>query len=196
MSDEHKTGEELLNKPAQSRQRISQLEALENERDRVEQALRESEMKLRSLVQTAIDAIITTDAEGSIVSWNKDDRIILETDRFVVFQPFASRFPFETWIAAREHRASFGQATRTELKEFARILRDALRRLYLYLDNPDYNMVIHSSPLGDENKLYFTWHVQIIPRLTIPAGFELGSGIYINTAVSEETAAALCGLKT
>lgn len=123
------------------------------------------------------------------------DRIVAMSDRFVVFHPFASRSPYETWIAPREHRSSFSQANKEELKEFAHVLKDTLRRLYVLLNNPDYNFVIHTAPLGDENKEYYLWHLQIVPRLTIPAGFEMGSGIYINTAVPEETAAALRDVK-
>jgi len=119
------------------------------------------------------------------------DRIVAESDGFVVFQPFASRYPYETWIAPREHCASFGQATDDQLKELARVLRDTLRRLYILLNDPDYNLVIHTSPLGDENKQYYLWHIQIVPRLTTPAGFEMGSGMNINTAFPEETAAQL-----
>ena len=69
-----------------------------------------------------------------------------------------------------------------------------LIRLSEGLDNPDYNMIIHTAPVDDEHKTYFLWHIQIIPRLTLAAGFELGSGIYINTALPEETAAFMRGV--
>jgi UDPglucose--hexose-1-phosphate uridylyltransferase len=115
-------------------------------------------------------------------------RIVLVTESFVVFHPFASRVPFETWIAPLAHRSSFGRITDKEAAEFARVLRIVLRKIYVGLGNPDINYVIHTAPLTDEDKHYFLWHMQIYPRLTTPAGFELGSGMSINNALPEETA--------
>ncbi len=116
------------------------------------------------------------------------ERVVLETDRFVVFHPFASRFPFETWIAPKKHDPSFGNVPDEDLKELAQVLKLALSGLFTALEDPDYNFVIHSAPVEDELKKYYLWHVQIIPRLTKIAGFELGSGMAINTALPEETA--------
>jgi UDPglucose--hexose-1-phosphate uridylyltransferase len=112
----------------------------------------------------------------------------METKKFVVLQPFASRFPFETWIIPREHQASFGLISMEDSKTFARILKETLFRHYSKLNNPDYNFVIHTAPIKDEEEDYYHWHLQIIPRLTTPAGFEMGSGIYINVSFPEETA--------
>jgi UDPglucose--hexose-1-phosphate uridylyltransferase len=61
-------------------------------------------------------------------------------------------------------------------------------KLYSKLNNPDYNYVVHTAPIKDEQEDYYHWHLQIIPRLANPAGFELGSGIYINVSLPEETA--------
>lgn len=115
-------------------------------------------------------------------------RIVAHTKHFVVIHPFASRYPFETWIMPIEHKSSFGNITDDEVKDLAGVLKDALLKLYLSLKNPDYNFVIHTAPVDDEHKSYYLWHIQIIPRLTHIAGFELGSGIYINVAMPEETA--------
>jgi len=123
-------------------------------------------------------------------------RLILETERFVVFHPFASRSPFETLILPKEHEASFGSISMGDAKEFARALKTALCKLYQGLNNPDYNYMIHTAPIKDEHEDYFHWHLQILPRLTNPAGFELGTGIFINTALPEETAAFLRDLPT
>ncbi|NIM20867.1 MAG: hypothetical protein GTN64_00360 [Candidatus Latescibacteria bacterium] len=68
------------------------------------------------------------------------------------------------------------------------MLKRTLGCLYKALDNPDYNYVIHSASVEDEQKSYYLWHLQIIPKLTQIAGFELGSGMSINTALPEETA--------
>lgn len=115
-------------------------------------------------------------------------RVAMETEKFVVFHPFASHQPFETWIVPRIHQACFGNASAEDLANLARVLRITLLKLYRGLNNPDFNYVIDTTPVGDENKNYFLWHLRIIPRLTEVAGFEIGSGININTALPEETA--------
>ncbi|MBI2861844.1 MAG: galactose-1-phosphate uridylyltransferase [Chloroflexi bacterium] len=118
-------------------------------------------------------------------------RVVLETERFVAFEPYASQTPFETWIAPKIHRPSFGLATDEDLHELAPVLRSTLRALALGLGDPDYNYVVASAPVEDEHKAYYLWHLRIVPRLTTPAGFELGSGIGITTARPEDTAAFL-----
>jgi UDPglucose--hexose-1-phosphate uridylyltransferase len=117
-----------------------------------------------------------------------EKRIVMDTEKFVVLQPFASRFPFETWIMPKEHQASFGLISMEDSKKFAKILRATLFKLYSKLNDPDYNFVIHTAPIKDEWEDYYHWHLQIVPRLTTPAGFEMGSGIYINGSLPEETA--------
>jgi len=115
-------------------------------------------------------------------------RVVMDTEKFVVLQPFASRFPFETWIIPKEHQASFGLISMEDSKKFAKVLKTTLLKLYSKLNNPDYNYVIHTAPIKDEGEDYYHWHLQIIPRLTTPAGFEMGSGIFINVCLPEETA--------
>ncbi|GIW47879.1 MAG: galactose-1-phosphate uridylyltransferase [Deltaproteobacteria bacterium] len=115
-------------------------------------------------------------------------RVVMETDKFIVFHPFASRSPFETWIAPKRHLSSFGNVPDEDIPDLAGVLKTTLLKLYKALNNPDFNYVIHTAPVDDENKNYYLWHIQIIPRLTTMAGFEIGSGIYINTALPEETA--------
>lgn len=118
-------------------------------------------------------------------------RVVLETDRYLVFHPFASRVPFETWITPKRHQPSFGQVGDEDLHELAPVLRRTLRALYDRLGDPDFNYIIHSAPAEDENKDYYLWHIQILPRLTTIAGFELGSGIYVSTMLPEQSAAAI-----
>jgi len=121
-------------------------------------------------------------------------RLVLETDRFATFHPFASRAPFETWILPKKHHASFGSLSTDEAKEFAWVLKKTLWQLYKGLNNPDFNYIIHTAPIKDEQEEYFHWHLQILPRLVTPAGFELGTGMFINIALPEETAAFLRNL--
>ena len=125
-----------------------------------------------------------------VVDHEKQDgrRVIFETPRFLVFHPFASRVPFETWIAPKHHNPCFAHMRGEERLELAVVLHRVLRGLYEALQNPDFNLIIHTAPIEDENKPYFLWHIEVWPRLTTRAGFELGTGIYINTEVPEQTA--------
>jgi UDPglucose--hexose-1-phosphate uridylyltransferase len=115
-------------------------------------------------------------------------RIVAETEQFVIFHPFASRVPFETWIMPKEHSASFGLFLVAHLPELARILKDSLFCLYQELNDPAFNLMVDTSTTEDEEDPYYHWHIRIVPRLTTVAGFEMGSGIYVNTALPEETA--------
>ena len=115
-------------------------------------------------------------------------RIVAQTEQFVVFHPYASRGPYETWIIPRSHSASFGLFPSMYLAGMARVLKDTLSCLYHRLDNPAFNLVVDSTIVEDEEDPYYHWHIRIIPRLTTIAGFEMGSGIYINTSLPEETA--------
>jgi UDPglucose--hexose-1-phosphate uridylyltransferase len=116
------------------------------------------------------------------------ERVVLNTRRFVVFQPFASQSPFETWIVPKRHCCSFGEITNNECRELAEIMRDMLWRMYSSLGDPDYNYLIQASPTNTRYREKYHWYAQIIPRVTASVGFELSSGIYISTARPEETA--------
>jgi UDPglucose--hexose-1-phosphate uridylyltransferase len=116
------------------------------------------------------------------------ERVVLENERFIVIEPFAARVPFETWIISKEHRATFGETSGIELKEFGKTLNLVIGKLRRSLQNPAYNLVIRTAPSGEEGEEYYHWHVQVIPRLTTSAGFELGTGVFINTTFPEMTA--------
>lgn len=116
-------------------------------------------------------------------------RVIVETSFLTVFHPFASQVPFETWVVPKLHNPSFANIEERELDDLALSLRAVLGAMHASLGNPDYNLIIHTAPVEDEQKPYFLWHVEIRPLLATPAGFELGTGVFINTAVPEETAA-------
>jgi UDPglucose--hexose-1-phosphate uridylyltransferase len=115
-------------------------------------------------------------------------RMLVETDRFVAFHPFASQQPFETWILPKAHQASFGNASTEDRVEVAHVLRIILLKLYRGLNNPAFNLIVKTAPVGDESHDYYLWHIRIIPRIIERAGFEIGSGIAINTALPEATA--------
>jgi UDPglucose--hexose-1-phosphate uridylyltransferase len=115
-------------------------------------------------------------------------RLVMQTDLLAAFHPYASHYPFETWIMPKRHESSFGNINDGEIKDLAVMLKSTLLKLYKGLGNPDFNLIIHTSPVDDEHKSYYTWHIQIVPRLIQLAGFELGSGIMINITMPEETA--------
>ncbi|MFC1963739.1 hypothetical protein ACFLVL_03860 [Chloroflexota bacterium] len=119
---------------------------------------------------------------------NVGDRVVSDTERFMVFHPYASHTPFETWIAPKKHRASFGSVPAEELFELAMVLKDTLLGIYQELDNPSFNYMICTSTLDDDDDLHYHWYIKIVPRLTTIAGFEMGSGMYINSVFPEETA--------
>ena len=121
----------------------------------------------------------------------KEERIVAHTEQFVVFHPYASRAPYETWIIPKSHFASFGLFPDMYLTELARALKDTLFCLYQRLDNPAFNLMVDSTITEDEEDPSYHWHIRIIPRLSTIAGFEMGSGIYINTALPEETASLM-----
>jgi UDPglucose--hexose-1-phosphate uridylyltransferase len=122
-------------------------------------------------------------------------RIVNETPLFVALAPFAPRFPFETWLLPKRHVSCYACCSRDEYRELAGLLQDTLRRLDRSLSFPPYNFVIHTSPFRDEINDYYHWHIEIMPKLTNIAGFEWGSGFYINPTPPEEAAAFLRDLK-
>ena len=115
-------------------------------------------------------------------------RVVREYPSFVEIHPYASQRPFETCILPKSPRASLAGVPDDELREFARVMRDSLRRLFVGLNNPDFNHIVYTAPAGDECEPYYSWHLRIYPRLTAVAGFEIGSGIHINTSLPEQTA--------
>lgn len=119
------------------------------------------------------------------------DRVVLDTDDFLVFEPFASRWPFETWIMPREHAPVLGGADPSRLGSLAYALQATLKGLYDALGDPAYNLVLHEAPLRDSCEDYYHWHIEILPRLATAAGFELGTGIWINSVLPEQAAAYL-----
>ena len=118
-------------------------------------------------------------------------RVILEAQGFVALAPFAPRFPFETWILPAAHRSAFEESTVEELRGLAHVLGDFLRRVDRVLDRPPYNYMLHTAPLRDGPLEHFHWHLEIIPKLTRVAGYEWGSGFFINPMPPEDAAAAL-----
>jgi UDPglucose--hexose-1-phosphate uridylyltransferase len=112
-------------------------------------------------------------------------RIIQENDSFLAFIPFSAEVPFEIWIIPKHHQADFGSITDLEKSDFASILKNVLSNLYKKLNDPDYNYVINTAARYKADEPQIHWYCQIQPRLTTPAGFELGAGISINPSLPE-----------
>ena len=118
-------------------------------------------------------------------------RLIVETNGFMGLAPFAPRFPCETWILPTRHRSAFEESGIDELRGLAEVLGDFLRRMDRVLHAPAYNFMLHTAPLKESALDHFHWHLEIIPKLTRVAGFEWGSGFFINPVPPEDAAAAL-----
>ncbi len=117
-------------------------------------------------------------------------RVIAENGDMIAMAPYASRFPFETWILPKRHQTLFEDAPGHEYRSLARLLGDMLRRMDRMLQLPPYNLLIHSAPLLEASEFYH-WHVEIIPKLTRVAGLEWATGTYLNPVSPEEAAQVL-----
>ncbi|MGA2314934.1 MAG: galactose-1-phosphate uridylyltransferase [Thermodesulfobacteriota bacterium] len=115
-------------------------------------------------------------------------RIITENKSFLSIAPFASRFPFETWILPKIHHPSFEHIAFSQYEQAAQILSDTLQRMNRVLADPPYNYIIHTSSFPEVDAEHYHWHFEIIPKLTKVAGFEWGTGFYINPTPPEEAA--------
>jgi UDPglucose--hexose-1-phosphate uridylyltransferase len=123
-------------------------------------------------------------------------RMVVESEWFSAFVPYAAFSPFHLWIIPHRHTASFLAATPDELRDLALVLREVLRKLYFGLNDPDYNYAIRSCPEHEPASESTHWYVAIVPRVNRVAGFEMGSGMFINTALPEESAAFLRSVTT
>ena len=125
-------------------------------------------------------------------------RLVYENVSFLSFCPFASRFPFEIWLLPKRHMSEFSDLTRQEVIELSECLDITIKRLALSLGEPQYNWMLHTEPNRSvprnpwpDIKEHYHWHFEIIPKLTRVAGFEWGTGFYINPTPPEDAAAFL-----
>jgi UDPglucose--hexose-1-phosphate uridylyltransferase len=126
------------------------------------------------------------------------ERIVLANDRVVAIAPYASRFPFELFLAPRHHHHSFAEISDGMIQDLAAALKEVLLRIKKCLNDPPYNFLIHTIPnvkttpkrtaYWDTIAVDYHWHIEIMPRLTRIAGFEWGTGFYINPTAPEEAA--------
>jgi UDPglucose--hexose-1-phosphate uridylyltransferase len=120
-----------------------------------------------------------------------EKRIVVDSPSFISFAPFASRFPFELWIVPKNHNSHYENIQKNELDELGTVLKTILMKLEIALDKPSYNYIIHTSPFDTQSLPHYHWHVEIIPRMTRVAGFEWGTGFYINAVPPEQAASYL-----
>jgi len=119
------------------------------------------------------------------------ERIIKAGPSFVAFMPYASLSPYHMWIFPRQHASSYDEISDTDIAALAGVLGRQLRRLKLAAADPDYNFTIRSAPLDEAESCCFHWYLTIVPRVNRLAGFELGSGSYINSQRPERSAEML-----
>ena len=124
-------------------------------------------------------------------------RVVLESEHAIVLAPFASRFPFELCVLPKRHMCDFSSATDEELRDIGRAMRGLLVRLKRTLGDPPYNYILHTAPFRSSGgkigrwktiKDDYHWHFEVMPRLTRVAGFEWGTGFYINPTPPEDAA--------
>lgn len=163
------------------------------------------------IVTPIVPLVVATEMEGSLAFYkyrgrclfcdmmrqeiSTASRIVLDGTYFCTFAPYASRFPFELWILPKNHSSHFENIQKFEVEELAETLWTALAKLEGSLEQPPYNFIIHTSPFDHPELDYYHWHIEIIPRLTRVAGFEWGTGFYINPVPPENAAEYLRQLK-
>ncbi|RLC34684.1 MAG: galactose-1-phosphate uridylyltransferase [Candidatus Nealsonbacteria bacterium] len=125
-----------------------------------------------------------------MLEWDMEDgrRIIFENEKFVVLCPFASRVAFEVRVYPKEHHAYFERIADEEKNQLAEALQVAVNKLYKGMNDPAYNFFIHTAPCDGKNYDHYHWHFEILPKTSIWAGFELGTGIEISTIEPEKAA--------
>jgi len=123
------------------------------------------------------------------------ERIVYEDEKFLAFCPYVSRFPYEIWILPKKHQSDFTSVERDCVPCIAKALRNCLARIKALLSDPPYNFIVHTSPINGHEREDYHWHIEIMPKLAKVAGFEWGSGFYINPVPPEIAASGLLSVK-
>ena len=118
-------------------------------------------------------------------------RIIYKNNDFIVYAPFASVVPYNVIIFPIKHQACFAEIREEDLKSLAEAFHSTLGKLYYLLKDPDYNFVIDSAPIDQAGNRHYHWHIEILPKLSTRAGFEIGSGMNINSILPKTCAKQL-----
>lgn len=145
-------------------------------KDEIQGARRHHELRERCLF---CDIVYQELSEGR--------RIVYENENYIAIAPYAPRAPFETWILPKQHESAFAPLN-GDFSSLAELFQTVLRQVDSILDVPPYNFMLHTSPFNEEDNEYYHWHIELMPKLTKVAGFEWGSGFYINPTPPEEAA--------
>lgn len=121
-------------------------------------------------------------------------RVVFGNDACLVFQPWAPRAPFETWLVPTRHSSRFEDLSNGELQSIAEAIRQAVRCIDVALERPALNLMLHTGPLREPELPHFHWHLEILPATVHSAGLEIGAGVYINPVPPEEAARFLRGV--
>lgn len=119
------------------------------------------------------------------------ERVVESNAEFVAFVPFAAYSPFSIWVFPLRHNHCFGLITDEEIASLGVLLQGVLGRLYNSLGDPDYNLVLRSAPPPGPGSSFLHWYIAVVPRLAKMAGFEMGTGMFINGSSPEADAASL-----
>ena len=123
------------------------------------------------------------------------ERVIAEDHDFVAMCPYAPKAPFEVWILPKRHESNYENCQKHHYEGLSRLFSDILKRMDKVLNIPSYNFILHTAPLKESNMNHYHWHFEIMPKLLKVAGFEWGSGFYINPTPPEEAAKFLRDVK-
>ena len=132
----------------------------------------------------------------TLIDWERShgNRVIYEDEHFVALCPFVSRTPYEVKIFPKRQQPYLTDITEAEIPALARVLQMVLAKINLELKNVDYTFVINASPVhhrGEAMYDAYCWHIEIMPRFSLLAGLELGTGILVNTTDPDEAAQTL-----
>ena len=116
---------------------------------------------------------------------------MIDRPRFVAFCPYASRFPFETWILPKNHGSHYEKIRQTEIEQLAGVIKRVISRIELALDRRAYNYIMHTAPFDTPELGHYHWHIEVMPSVTKAAGFEWGTGFHINSVAPEDAACVL-----
>jgi UDPglucose--hexose-1-phosphate uridylyltransferase len=119
---------------------------------------------------------------------NDGSRVVYDEEHFIAIEPYAPRFPFETWILPKEHYSHFELISDEMLNHLAVMMKEVLGRVNVALNSPPFNFVIHTFPMQDDPEESYHWHIEFMPKLTRVAGFEWGTGFHINPTSPEDAA--------
>lgn len=130
------------------------------------------------------------DLFGDLLAQEMEDqvRIVTETASFVAYCPYASRFAFEIWVVPKVQQSNYEDASHRQLEELGGVMKEVLCRLDAALGEPPFNYVLHTAPFRGGSRKDYRWHFKIFPRLSRVAGFEWGSGAFINAVPPEDAA--------